>query len=322
MSDTIPENAPQRQCRTCKQWFPLTSEYFYRCKDLRDGFHYHCKPCQRTPIPNTTKPIRTSTLRDQFGRVVSYPQEGRVLDVPSKICSKCHVEKPLDQYEKSRTELYGVRAVCRECRKAENKEYYARRYGLKRDLLPEPVNSGKVCRRCRQEKPFAEYHPDKRASDGCNSQCKKCMAEVQIPNKERNLARTRRKWEENGEKYRKSHKEWRKKNHDRLKELSRRRDARKKKAQTEPVSYKNIRQRDGMWCYICEQPIHPGQRTAFDHVIPLVPRKGATHAPGAHSEDNIKITHYLCNARKGNKLLEELSPHDRRGVKTPHIEQV
>lgn len=37
----------------------------------------------------------------------------------------------------------------------------------------------------------------------------------------------------------------------------------------------------------------------LDHVIPL--SRG-----GAHSEDNIRVTHARCNLKKGTKLVEEL----------------
>jgi 5-methylcytosine-specific restriction endonuclease McrA len=111
--------------------------------------------------------------------------------------------------------------------------------------------------------------------------------------------------------------EWRRNNPLSQQELTLRRNARKKAATTERVSYKRILERDGYHCYICEQPIDssikgrvPGA-LSFDHIIPLQPREGEPQ--GTHSEDNIKPAHVACNARKINKPLESLTPFERRG---------
>src|SRR5258708_2020661 len=107
-------------------------------------------------------------------------------------------------------------------------------------------------------------------------------------------------YEANAEKDSAYGKEWRAKNP--LKELARHRSrhARVRNAKVEEnVSYERILERDGYWCYICGQAIIPGAtghgKLNFDHFIPL-------HKGGAHSEDNLRPSHRVCNYRKGRRL--------------------
>lgn len=73
-----------------------------------------------------------------------------------------------------------------------------------------------------------------------------------------------------------------------------------------PVDYDRIRQQSNGVCYICLKPLLPDQELEYDHVIPL-----ARH--GTHTEDNIRLTHGVCNRRKNAKFLENMSDYDRRG---------
>ena len=63
------------------------------------------------------------------------------------------------------------------------------------------------------------------------------------------------------------------------------------------VDFDKIWKRDRGICYLCgrliEQDVH------YDHVVPL-------SQGGAHSEDNLRVTHARCNLIKGKKLVEEL----------------
>lgn len=74
-------------------------------------------------------------------------------------------------------------------------------------------------------------------------------------------------------------------------------NARKLGASDGPVSYDHILDRDNGCCYLCGDPISPGD-LAFDHVIPL--SRG-----GRHAEDNIRPTHKLCNTRKHARTPDE-----------------
>lgn len=315
MSAVYHDEAPMRQCTKCKEWKPLTAEYFFRCKDSRDGFHTQCKPCQRTPIPDTKRPEGHRT----GPRPVTRTANGL-----TKICTRCAVEKPLDQFGLLKRGIYGVHSACKACRKVEGAEHYARRYGLKREILPKPAYDGKVCRTCKTEKPLDQFPPDKRASDGLDSACRQCKSNrLWVEKKEQSKARWQRWYEKNGDYERAKVRQWYREHHLQFLQYVAKRNAIKKAAQTDGrVDYSHILERDNCWCYICNNTVWPGQRIAFDHVLPLIPRKGTNRQGGPHTEANIKLTHYLCNARKGQKLLEEMTPYERRGVKKPHYKQL
>lgn len=85
-----------------------------------------------------------------------------------------------------------------------------------------------------------------------------------------------------------------------------RRRARTQRTFYEEVNHEAILARDGRWCHICQKPIEAHQKLVFDHVVPLA--RG-----GPHAEFNIKPAHFVCNARKGTKFMEELTVRDRRG---------
>lgn len=48
MSDTIPQDTPQKQCSKCKQFFPATPQFFTRDKTKPGGWYSSCKNCCRT----------------------------------------------------------------------------------------------------------------------------------------------------------------------------------------------------------------------------------------------------------------------------------
>lgn len=45
MNDTIPQDIPQKQCTKCKQWFPATTDFFW--KHSRGGLYPRCIPCKK-----------------------------------------------------------------------------------------------------------------------------------------------------------------------------------------------------------------------------------------------------------------------------------
>ena len=102
------------------------------------------------------------------------------------------------------------------------------------------------------------------------------------------------------------------------KEQCRRTNAKKAKATTDKVNYQSILLRDGYLCHICNKPIDPDAKPrsreslVFDHVIPIQPRPGEPQ--GTHSFDNIRPAHLVCNIRKSNKRMEDLTSSDRRGL--------
>ena len=81
------------------------------------------------------------------------------------------------------------------------------------------------------------------------------------------------------------------------------RRARQKNAYVSRVSTKKIYERDKGICQICGKPIdlkckppHP-MSLSIDHIIPL--SLGGTHQPS-----NVQIAHMICNATKGNRIID------------------
>lgn len=66
----------------------------------------------------------------------------------------------------------------------------------------------------------------------------------------------------------------------------------------EDVSIDEVRRRDNETCHLCGEWVSVHEQS-LDHVIPL--SKG-----GAHTYDNIKLAHGLCNSRKGDRLMSEI----------------
>lgn len=128
-------------------------------------------------------------------------------------------------------------------------------------------------------------------------------------NREAYLARNRAYYERNrdrmladmAERYRSNStvigqrvKRWRKANPIKVREYELRRRALKRQTQTEPVDYEAILAEHGMFCHICSMVIVDASDLHFDHLIPL-------SMGGAHTAENIKPAHALCNIRKGGR---------------------
>jgi len=214
----------------------------------------------------------------------------------AKVCSTCGIEQDIEQFYQDRAKPDSHEYRCKTCKDASDRLRHGRTKPRQKRQNAIRNSSKKWCYGCSKTKRLDEFSVASDKADGRNTRCRQCVAEHNHLN-----------WSENGERYLAQHKEWYAKPENRLKviELNRRRTAHI--FQYDEVDYAAILERDGMWCYICEQAIMPDQSLEFDHVIPLS-RKGP------HAEDNIKPTHKICNRRKHDRLLEEMTPYQRRGM--------
>ena len=88
-----------------------------------------------------------------------------------KVCTKCGVWKPLEEYHKDKTHKDGRRSQCKECASELNKQKWLK----KRPKKIKEVREGmKKCTKCGEWKPLEEYHKDRKKEDGRASRCKKC----------------------------------------------------------------------------------------------------------------------------------------------------
>ena len=84
----------------------------------------------------------------------------------------------------------------------------------------------------------------------------------------------------------------------------------------ENFSALSIFQRDGYVCQLCGLPVDSSRRVpewdapTLDHIIPIA--RG-----GAHTRDNCQLAHFICNARKSDRLEGEYDPGPK-GVPPRH----
>lgn len=266
-------------CIRCHIEQPLNR--FAKDPRYQDGYKSACKNCHNAN--------RNKVLADQ--KPSFFPKR--------KTCTNCLIEKPVNEFYKNRRSKDGYPSWCKTCKDASDDKYHRRpeRTTPRRKYINTRLTLfTKWCYGCETEKSLDEFQADESKKNGTHTQCKECRANA-----------SHISWAKNTEKHAVKNKEWRTQNPLKISELSRRRAARIAHASVGTVSYKRILDRDGMWCYICEKTIEPHHKVHFDHVIPLA------HG-GAHSEDNIKPTHDLCNCRKRDRLLSEMTPFQRRGL--------
>lgn len=100
------------------------------------------------------------------------------------------------------------------------------------------------------------------------------------------------------EKHRKRFKEWVQSNQDKMRDSQRRRRARKLGTQVEAIIERDVFDRDGWRCYICEAPVvnevpfGTPNKAILEHVIPLA--RG-----GTHTWMNVRCACHRCNQMKG-----------------------
>lgn len=262
----------------------------------------------------------------------------------SRTCKTCGIDKPLEKcFDKHACRgKHGYRAHCKVCRAKERKTLPPRQEWIE-------VTS-KICPTCDPpaEKPISEFASNKKNQDRHDWHCKACQrqwanseeqkakrrerervnnldpqyrqAQQDYRNewREKNIEKLRIQWREkyaNDPEYaarmRRNTIKWMKANPEKMVECQMRRKASMQGAAIEDVDYYEILKECGPWCHICEKPILAHHKIEFDHLIPLSPRPGDPQ--GTHTKENIKPSHKVCNARKSNKRLEDMTPFDRRG---------
>lgn len=222
---------------------------------------------------------------------------------PLKRCPHCGIEKPLSGFTRDRQKRDGLHSSCRACRTPwksspaalEHRRAYFRDY---RQAHLEEYRTRAAARRIKDPQRLLNVERASRARH---------IEERRIANR---LYYVQHKAERNAYAA-----EWRRLNHDRLADAAKarfllnpqrwvedaalRRSRRRANGPVVRVDYDAILARDGLVCHICAGSV--GRRDVhFDHVVPLA--RG-----GAHSADNIRVSHSLCNLRKGARIMERTS---------------
>lgn len=171
--------------------------------------------------------------------------------------------------------------------RVERRRKYKRNYDRERNAANPEANRARV-------RKWREENPEKR-----REQARRDARRARAKDPER-LLEQHRKWRErNPGAERKSKRAWAEKNQERRRGYEAKRRALKHGAIAENVDPGEVFKRDGWCCQICgaktegewPEPLSP----SLDHIVPLA-------QGGAHSYENVQLTHFICNMRKGASL--------------------
>ena len=150
---------PSKVCTKCNQIKPLTE--YCKNKSTSDGLHSSCKSC---------KSIANKQYREN-NRQINANKINNINDV--KICSKCKLSKPLQEYQKNITTVDGLHCLCKLCKSIEDKHYKDNN----RQINSKKINNDdnvKICFRCKQQKLYTEFFINATFKSGLESYCKDC----------------------------------------------------------------------------------------------------------------------------------------------------
>jgi hypothetical protein len=119
--------------------------------------------------------------------------------------------------------------------------------------------------------------------------------EMSSEQRESNNARLRALRKADPEKYREIERRTRNANPDKQKAKWQFRRARKRDSKAKRLTpEQRLTLYSTRTCYLCGKDFQPGDRTSVDHIIPLA-------GGGPHVFENLALTHFSCNSRKGAK---------------------
>ncbi len=213
------------------------------------------------------------------------------------ICSVCNQDKPKH-----------CKGMCKSCYEKQRVAKVGRK----------PTRSYCVCKRCGYIKIHGakgycascynyflrEINPEyKESCRVATSRWAKDKWENDPEYKERELAKNREWVEENREKRREINRRYNRSKKGRLRDKKKRsiRAAREKCSIVEDIHPIEIFERDDYICQLCGKPIDPIKKypdlmsASIDHIIPV-------SLGGNHTYDNLQAAHFLCNARKSNRV--------------------
>jgi 5-methylcytosine-specific restriction endonuclease McrA len=245
--------------------------------------------------------------------------------VLTKRCSKCRMEKGIDEFPRNKSERDGLFHYCKTCSAELSRKQRAKNAAQESRL----VVTEKRCPKCKTVKPISEFYQSKYTRDGFAGHCKSChLANTQAhdkqhPEKRREAARRRRRNNPekersvfrryrltHGDKLRAREQKWRDLNPERRREHNRRymrkhpeknrayvlsRIARKRAAAgifKDTDIKRQYDAQDGL-CFWCSEVL--GKKWAIDHVIAL--NRGGSNWPA-----NLVCACQRCNSSKSDKL--------------------
>lgn len=152
-----------KTCSICKKELPITSEYFNKNKNVKDGFENRCKKCKK-------EEAKQKTLLNKTKEIIFDSNA-------TQICKKCGIEKPLTkEYYTFRNDSQKFRTECNDCKKGYNKQYREQNVFKYVDKEYIGYDTTKVCYNCKQEFPFNQdyFYRDISNTSGLSHECKQC----------------------------------------------------------------------------------------------------------------------------------------------------
>lgn len=205
-----------------------------------------------------------------------------------KICSRCKIEKPLDQFCLTKAAVDGRSCQCRSCR-AKYQRAIREKEGIA--AKPKPIvvdDNHKECLKCHEVHHTDDFRPAKRGRLGRAAYCRVCEKEyhrqrhLRPGEREKVRLATQRYRDNNREHWRGLH---------RVNQFNRKNGI--KAASDGTVTAEFMRELYATECCCwCKEFVPVDQRTA-EHVIPLI-------EGGVHGVSNLKMACLSCNSSKLN----------------------
>jgi len=286
----------QKRCSQCGE-IKATSE-FYKERRVKDGLQGHCKACQATrmkeyrlayPEKETARRKRAVTRAHSEERAA---QQKEYRDTnPEKCCSKCGLAKPLSEFHKNRTRNDGLRAQCKLCCAAADKQHHAahREQILAQQREYRQEHRSEIAARDNQ---YRDTHREEIAAR------KKRWYEANSDRLKRHRDARKAQRAAYNQRWRAANPDYRKHYNDTHKEeraaSNNRRRALKAAATIEDFDIMEVWEREGYTCAYCGST----ENLTIDHIVALADG-------GSHSLDNLTVACQSCNSSKGAKPLIE-----------------
>ena len=173
----------------------------------------------------------------------------------------------------------------------------------------------KVCNKCKQKKPFEEFHKYGKSKDGLQSWCKDCVKQYYEQNKESIREQRKQYREQNKESIRERNKQYYEQNKERIQEQNKQyREQNKESLQeyrrTPPgkfSEYKSGAKQRGIEFHLTEEQFESFWQKPCEYCGAEIETIGLDRldSDGHYTIDNVVSCCWSCNKSKGRKTLEE-----------------
>jgi hypothetical protein len=165
-----------RICKICNVEKPIDD--FPKTKG---HYLWSCKACEYPRVAAYSRAKRAKAREERKRIRAAYVPPG------IKACKKCGVERPLEEFPKSKSMMDGHTNLCRPCtleyerawKMANPDKVKANSERTRRRVVVLPPDTTQACKRCRVEKLLSEFAPAPGMTLGVRKTCIQCLAEKQ-----------------------------------------------------------------------------------------------------------------------------------------------